>query len=264
MMAHSGGNRSVVAPVVAVVMAVLLLGAGAASAPPVFTFDYAARPESRWDGALRRATAGRKWDDSWGAIFQAHNESLLSRLSGTDFQRLGAALKYHFPSQARELRGVAAQFGEVFPDQHVSYEYLAAWVYFHELAHSDAVDRQSNQYSSLLIMHRAARNGSRRTRLPRCQHGSVPTRCPQCHPSCPIRRHNSVRKRCLARGCGLVLVYYRYEQNGERTRFPRKPRTTTVLSLETVMSDISVESHRKSLYFDKPWSKRPRPNLKIC
>ena len=32
-MAHSGGNRSVVAPVVAVVMAVLLLGAGAASAP---------------------------------------------------------------------------------------------------------------------------------------------------------------------------------------------------------------------------------------
>lgn len=39
----------------------------------------------------------------------------------------------HFPMYATELKGLAAAFNRT----DVTYEYLAAWVYFHELSHGD-------------------------------------------------------------------------------------------------------------------------------
>ena len=101
--------------------------AGAMSAAPVFVMDYALAPSSRWRGALALATQGRSWEDSWGPIFKFHDAQLFSKLEKSDVARLGAALDAHFHTQAQELRGVAAQFGELFPEQaaKVTYEYLA-------------------------------------------------------------------------------------------------------------------------------------------
>ena len=115
--------------------------ARAMSAAPVFTLDYAAAPGARWHGALALATQGRSWGDSWGPVFAFHDAALFDKLERyTDLAGLGRALDAHFPAQALELRGIAAQFGALFPEQaegRITYEYLAAWVYYHELAHTN-------------------------------------------------------------------------------------------------------------------------------
>ena len=125
------------------------------SAPPAFVMDYAAKPENRWRGALRQATNGRSWDDTWGQIFEFHNKSLYSKLEEKHYDQLAAALDSHFPEQARELKGIVAEFAELFPHKHVSFGYLASWVYFHELAHTELNtlnSRTSRECTGLLAM----------------------------------------------------------------------------------------------------------------
>ena len=108
----------------------------ATSMPPTFVLDLSAPAESRWVGALALVAAEHSWDDSWQIIFAEHNATLFDRLNASAFAALGAALDAHYPTHAAELRGIAKDFGAVYK-RSVSYEYLAAWVYFHELAHSD-------------------------------------------------------------------------------------------------------------------------------
>ena len=83
------------------------------------------------------ATQNRTWDDSWGSIFTEHNASLFDKLSTTQWNQLGTALKTHYPDQAQELTTIASEFQSLFPNHYVSYEYLTGWVYFHSLAHTD-------------------------------------------------------------------------------------------------------------------------------
>lgn len=69
-----------------------------------------------------------------GVAFQEHNTSLFNRLTASQFTVLGKALEQHFPTNAMEIRSLSADF--MSRGHYVSYEYLAAWVYYHELAHT--------------------------------------------------------------------------------------------------------------------------------
>ena len=94
-------------------------------------------PSQRWVGALRSATNGRAWENSWGPIFTAHNESLFNRFDEAAWLSLEVALSKHYPTQAQEILTIASEFEVVFPGHYVSFSYLAGWVYYHSLAHSD-------------------------------------------------------------------------------------------------------------------------------
>ena len=118
------------------VLASLLPAVLATSTPPTFVLDLSAPAESRWAGALALIAAEHAWEDSWEIIFSEHNATLFDHLSASDFASLGSALNEHFPTHAAELKGISAEFTAVY-QQTVTYEYLAAWVYFHELAHTD-------------------------------------------------------------------------------------------------------------------------------
>ena len=90
----------------------------------------------RWKGAL--SLIPHSWEDSWAQIFEAHNASLYSQLKPEQWAELATAMRTHYPEQAEELEGIVADFASVWwPSKPVSFEYLAGWVYFHELAHSD-------------------------------------------------------------------------------------------------------------------------------
>ena len=120
--------------------ALLLTTTSATSTPPEFTLNLSKPAASRWRGALSLIAKQHPWASTWAPIFTEHNATLFNALSADDFVALGSALDTHFPEQAEELRGIAASFKDELGAE-VSYEYLAAWVYYHELAHSDVAMR---------------------------------------------------------------------------------------------------------------------------
>ena len=54
------------------------------------------------------------------------------RIDDDDYARLGAVLEARFPDNALELQSISASFAAA--GHYVSYQYLAAWAYYHELA----------------------------------------------------------------------------------------------------------------------------------
>ena len=115
----------------------LPLSVNASRKPPTFIFDYAKAPASRWGGALELAIRGKSWNETFGPIFGYHNQSLFDKVTPEMYTRITEALYTNFPEQAEELEGIAQQFQQIFPDQYVSYEYLATWIYYHEIAHAE-------------------------------------------------------------------------------------------------------------------------------
>jgi N-acylethanolamine-hydrolysing acid amidase len=107
------------------------------SPPPVHTLDLSLPPSKRWSGAVRIATGDRTWEESWKNIFQYHNKSLFNKLTDENWSNLGNSLKKYYPMQASEISTIAKEFNILFPQQYVSFNYLAGWVYYHELAHTD-------------------------------------------------------------------------------------------------------------------------------
>ena len=114
--------------------------------PPAFLVDLDAAPEARWRGAVGAVVAAHGWEHSFGASFAAHNATLFDALLPEHYAALGAAVTAHFPEQAAELRGLVAEFARYAPAaaagaaagaELVSFEYLCAWVWFHELDHTD-------------------------------------------------------------------------------------------------------------------------------
>lgn len=104
--------------------------------PPTFTLDLSLAPEHRWDGSLAMLLSRHPYEFSFGPVFAAHNTSLFSNLLGSHFALISKAVRRHWPETAAELLGIVQQFAAVGHSE-VSFEYLAAWLYFHELAHSD-------------------------------------------------------------------------------------------------------------------------------
>ena len=111
----------------------------ALNAPPTFTIDLGVEPRRRWDGAVKIVLERHPFDFSFGPTFESHNKTLFSKLSSQQYQSLAAALETHYPETAEELKGISSQF--IAAGHFVSFEYLAAWVYFHELAHTPLADK---------------------------------------------------------------------------------------------------------------------------
>ena len=105
--------------------------------PPRFVLDLGKPPQQRWEGALDLILSKHPFEESFLPVFQEHNKSLFNHLGPSDFKSLGEAVTKHFPETAGELQGIASNFGR--HGYEVSFQYLSAWLYFHELAHSDIV-----------------------------------------------------------------------------------------------------------------------------
>jgi N-acylethanolamine-hydrolysing acid amidase len=119
-------------------VAAYLRPAEAVSSPPSFELDLDLPPALRWAGALEKVLSLHPWEYSFGPVFAAHNATLYNNVSAEQWAALGTAVEMHYPTTATELKSLAADFRD-YEGQHVSYEYLCGWVYYHELAHTDLV-----------------------------------------------------------------------------------------------------------------------------
>ena len=116
-------------------------------APPTFTMDLSVAPVQRWKGALASVLRQHPWEYSFLPIFTQHNASLFSRLPLRAWNVLTASLDTFYPDHAAELRGIAAEFA-AHGHADVTFQYLAGWVWFHELAHTDVVDDSARHGSA--------------------------------------------------------------------------------------------------------------------
>jgi N-acylethanolamine-hydrolysing acid amidase len=98
---------------------------------------------TRWNGSVTTVLKTHPWEYSFGPMFEAHNKTLFSKLTSEQFEGLGLSIKRNFPDQSLELQGISNEF--FHHGHYVSFEYLAAWVYFHELAHVSSLITTANQ-----------------------------------------------------------------------------------------------------------------------
>eukprot|EP00039_Didymoeca_costata_P026886 m.16917 g.16917 ORF g.16917 m.16917 type:complete len:412 (+) comp5838_c0_seq2:103-1338(+) len=117
-------------------------------APPEFTVDLSLSPQQRWNGAVTKVLDVYSFEESFQVIFSKHNATLFSNLSSANYEQISSALAQHFPETAEELVGISKEFTS--HGYTVTTNYLAAWVYYHELAHSDAANTDDLQYKSLM------------------------------------------------------------------------------------------------------------------
>lgn len=64
-------------------------------------------------------------------MFQFHNENTFSILAPEDYTTIANAIRKNFPEYTLELEGIVEEFNR--PE--VTFEYMAAWAYFHEIGH---------------------------------------------------------------------------------------------------------------------------------
>jgi N-acylethanolamine-hydrolysing acid amidase len=91
------------------------------------------------------------YEHSFEPAFAHHNVTVFSRLPAETFKICGDAIAKHFPKYAAELQGLAAAFNR----HDVTYNYLAAWVYFHEFGHVDFTDGSAQQKECTAILVQA-------------------------------------------------------------------------------------------------------------
>jgi len=60
----------------------------------------------------------------------------MKHLTHKMYARIAAAVEKNWPIYARELKGLADHFKNTWNIKDVTYEYLAAWVYYHEIGHA--------------------------------------------------------------------------------------------------------------------------------
>lgn len=125
--------------------------------PPTFVLNLDAAPRQRWHGALALVLEAHDYASGFLPIFAAHNLTLFDRLPADAYPVLGRSLERHWPERAEELRGIADDFASY--GHHVGYEYLAAWVWFHELAHSD-LSNLTNSRACTAMLARDATSGT--------------------------------------------------------------------------------------------------------
>lgn len=99
---------------------------------PRFNISLDGPPKARWQPAVKYFLQTHGFENSFGAVFKHHNSTVFARLTPAHYQTLTTAIKTHFAVYAEELEGVY----ELLAPYGVSYEYLAAWAYFHEISHS--------------------------------------------------------------------------------------------------------------------------------
>lgn len=103
------------------------------SAPSV-TLDLDLDPEERFLPHIQAVLANWTFDESFGTYFTSMNASAFAGLTDAQFAQIGASIDKFYPVFANELRGMSAGFA-TFANRAVSYDYLAAVAYYHELGH---------------------------------------------------------------------------------------------------------------------------------
>ena len=116
------------------------------SAPPTFSVNVSASPRLRWKGAVGSVLAAHDFASGFGQIFEYHNRTLFSRLPAHAWDTLASSIDTYWPEQGQELRGIADDFA-AHGHAEVSYPYLAGWVWFHALAHTDAWNQSATDAS---------------------------------------------------------------------------------------------------------------------
>lgn len=116
-------------------LAIVPWSARSLTPPPRFVMNLDSPASTRWNGAVKAVLDVHPFEWSFGAAFSAHNTSMYNNVTEAQYQLIGNSFASHYPQNADELRGISAQFADL--GHYVSFEYLAAWVYFHELAHTD-------------------------------------------------------------------------------------------------------------------------------
>lgn len=105
------------------------------SAPPEFLLDLSKTPHERWQGAVGLILQQNSFESSFGATFASHNDSLFKNINSSTYEIISSSVEKYFPEMADELRGISEDFLSHGYD--VSFSYLAAWSWFHELAHTE-------------------------------------------------------------------------------------------------------------------------------
>ena len=114
--------------------------------PPSFELSLDAEPSARWRGAVQAVLAEHDWDNSFGPVFESHNRTLFDHLGGDVLSLVAQYTRMYWPEAAAELDGISQDFSEV--GHPVSFTYLAAWVWFHELDHTNASQALPSSLSS--------------------------------------------------------------------------------------------------------------------
>lgn len=117
------------------------------SRPPSFTLDLLLPPTTRWAGILDIFTI--EMLSAWNHIFAWHNRSLFDSLTEDHFLSVERAVAHNFPEHAGELYSIASEFARL--NISVTFVYLCAWAYSHELAHTElAVSSRSDGCTALI------------------------------------------------------------------------------------------------------------------
>ena len=103
--------------------------------PPQISVDLSAAPRDRYRGAVRAVLERHSWEHSFGVAFSSHNLTLFDNLDTQMYELLTNATEQHHPEVFAELQGISDEFSTA--GHIVSVHYLVAWLWFHELAHTE-------------------------------------------------------------------------------------------------------------------------------
>lgn len=98
---------------------------------PKVEIDLSAPPNLRWRSAVRKVLDIHGFENSFGPVFEYHNQNTFHILEPADYTNMADSIRRNFPEYAQELEGIVEEFN----NDEVTFEYLAAWAYFHEIGH---------------------------------------------------------------------------------------------------------------------------------
>lgn len=91
-------------------------------------------PDERFLPHIQAVLANWTWEESFGEYFSSMNSSAFAGLTDSQYAQIGSAVSKYYPVFANELRGMSQGYA-TYAGQQVSYNYLAAVAYYHELGH---------------------------------------------------------------------------------------------------------------------------------
>jgi len=120
-----------------VLLAAAVGHAAAMMAPPSAVVNLTLSPAEAWTPAVNAILAAHPWEHSFGPVFASHNASLFDHVEEGKLQMLLEAARTHLPETAAAIGAIADAISAHPRGQYVSAQYLAGWLWFHELAHTE-------------------------------------------------------------------------------------------------------------------------------
>ncbi|KAF4653026.1 hypothetical protein FOL47_010751 [Perkinsus chesapeaki] len=121
---------------------------------PRVVVDLSKRPSLRFKSAVDISLKTWQFNESFEPLFAQWNKTTFDQLTDDDYETFMSSLERYFPVQALELRGISDEFAR--HGHYVSYAYLAAWAYSHEIGHFREDPKVHHDCSALLV---ADKNG---------------------------------------------------------------------------------------------------------